>query len=114
MPAHRERSSSGNYGRPALVTNGDYLTIREFENNLVLWMFEEGKRCSVTWIRNTERRRRACARTFRPIFSLLQVLEDGRAVTLDVVLVFHIEFAEESPAYRFIVLALFGFLSCRL
>jgi hypothetical protein len=22
-------------------------------NNLVLWMFEKGKRCSVTWIRNT-------------------------------------------------------------
>jgi hypothetical protein len=53
MPAHRERLSSVNYGGPALVTNGDYLTIRELENNLVLWMFEEGKRCSVTWIRNT-------------------------------------------------------------
>src|SRR5436305_920285 len=50
----------------------------------------------------------------RPIFSLLQVLEDGRAVTLDGVLVFHIEFAEQSPAYRLIVLALFGLLSCRL
>jgi hypothetical protein len=28
MPAHRERSSSLNNGGPALVTNGDYLTIR--------------------------------------------------------------------------------------
>src|SRR4051812_17131620 len=27
MPAYRERSSSFNYGGPALVTNGDYLTI---------------------------------------------------------------------------------------
>ena len=55
MPAHRERSSSVNYGGPALVTNGDYLTIRAnpLENNLVLWKFEEGKRSSVTWIRNT-------------------------------------------------------------
>ena len=55
MPAHRERSSSVNYGGPALVTNGDYLTIRAnpLENNLVLWKFEKGKRSSVTWIRNT-------------------------------------------------------------
>jgi hypothetical protein len=52
---HRERSSSVNYGGPALVTNGDYLTIRAnpLENNLVLWKFEKGKRSSVTWIRNT-------------------------------------------------------------
>src|SRR3954469_13605919 len=49
MPAHRERSSSVNYG------GRDYLTIRAnpLENNLVLWKFEEGKRSSVTWIRNT-------------------------------------------------------------
>ena len=55
MPAHRERSSSVNYGGPALVTNGDYLTIRAnpLENTLVLWKFEKGKRSSVTWIRNT-------------------------------------------------------------
>ena len=55
MPAHRERSSSVNYGGPALVTNGDYLTIHAnpLEDNLVLWKFEEGKRSSVTWIRNT-------------------------------------------------------------
>ena len=55
MPALRERSSSVNYGGPALVTNGDYLTIRAnpLENNLALWKFEEGKRSSVTWIRNT-------------------------------------------------------------
>ena len=55
MPAHRERSSSVNYGGPALVTNGDYLTIRAnpLEKNLVLWKFEKGKRSSVTWIRNT-------------------------------------------------------------
>src|SRR5215471_21079783 len=45
-----------------------------------------------------------------PVFLLLQVLENGRAVTLDGVLVFDIEFAEYSPAYRFIVLAVFGFL----
>jgi hypothetical protein len=39
MPAHRERSSSVNYGGPALVTNGDYLTIRAnpLENNLAQW-----------------------------------------------------------------------------
>ena len=55
MPAHRERLSSVNYGGPALVTNGDYLTIRAnpLENTLVLWKFEKGKRSSVTWIRNT-------------------------------------------------------------
>jgi hypothetical protein len=55
LPAHRERSSSVNYGGPALVTNGDYLTIRAnpLENNLVLWKFEEGKLSSVTGIRNT-------------------------------------------------------------
>jgi hypothetical protein len=54
MPACRERSSSVNYGGPALVTNGDYLTIRAnpLEKNLMLWKFEEGKRSSVTWIRN--------------------------------------------------------------
>jgi len=42
-------------GGPALAANGDCLTIRPnpLENNLVLWMFEKGKRCSVTWIRNT-------------------------------------------------------------
>jgi hypothetical protein len=40
---------------PALVANDDYLTIRAnpLENNLVLRMFEKGKRCSVTRIRNT-------------------------------------------------------------
>ena len=55
MPAHRERLSSVNYGGPALVTNGDYLTIRAnpLEKTLVLWKFEKGKRSSVTWIRNT-------------------------------------------------------------
>lgn len=38
-----------------LKPNGDYLTIRAncLENNLVLWKFEEGKRSSVKWIRNT-------------------------------------------------------------
>ena len=46
MPANRERSSSVNYGGPALITNGDYLTIRAnpLENTLVLWKFEKGKR----------------------------------------------------------------------
>jgi hypothetical protein len=38
-----------------LKTNGDYLTVRAnpLENNLVLWKFEQGKRSSVKWIRNT-------------------------------------------------------------
>src|SRR6201981_2610931 len=38
-----------------LNPNGDYLTIRAncLENNLVLWKFENGKRSSVKWIRNT-------------------------------------------------------------
>src|SRR5262249_41414718 len=38
-----------------LKTNGDYLTLRAnpLENNLVLWKFENGKRTSVKWIRNT-------------------------------------------------------------
>ena len=38
-----------------LKTNGDYLTARAnpLENNLVLWKFENGKRSSVKWIRNT-------------------------------------------------------------
>ena len=38
-----------------LKPNGDYLTIRAnpLENNLVLWKFEQGKRSSVKWIRNT-------------------------------------------------------------
>jgi len=38
-----------------LKTNGDYLTVRAnpLENNLVLWKFENGKRSSVKWIRNT-------------------------------------------------------------
>jgi hypothetical protein len=38
-----------------LKTNGDYLTLRAnpLENNLVLWKFENGKRSSVKWIRNT-------------------------------------------------------------
>ena len=38
-----------------LKSNGDYLTIRAnpFENNLVLWKFEKGKRSSVKWVRNT-------------------------------------------------------------
>src|SRR5262250_3871078 len=38
-----------------LKPNGDYLTIRAncLENNLVLWKFENGKRSSVKWIRNT-------------------------------------------------------------
>jgi hypothetical protein len=38
-----------------LKTNGDYLTVRAnpLENNLVLWKFENGRRSSVKWIRNT-------------------------------------------------------------
>src|SRR4029077_18206442 len=38
-----------------LETNGDYLALRAnpLENNLVLWKFENGKRTSVKWIRNT-------------------------------------------------------------
>jgi hypothetical protein len=38
-----------------LKSNGDYLTIRAncLENNLVLWKFENGKRSSVKWVRNT-------------------------------------------------------------
>src|SRR5437762_5872309 len=38
-----------------LKPNGDYLTVRAnpLENNLVLWKFEQGKRSSVKWIRNT-------------------------------------------------------------
>jgi len=38
-----------------LKPNGDYLTIRAncLENNLVLWKFENGRRSSVKWIRNT-------------------------------------------------------------
>jgi hypothetical protein len=38
-----------------LKPNGDYLTVRAncLENNLVLWKFENGKRSSVKWIRNT-------------------------------------------------------------
>lgn len=38
-----------------LKQNGDYLTIRAncLENNLVLWKFENGKRSSVHWVRNT-------------------------------------------------------------
>jgi hypothetical protein len=38
-----------------LKTNGDYLTVRAnpLENNLVLWKFENGKRSSVKWIRDT-------------------------------------------------------------
>ena len=38
-----------------LKANGDYLTIRAncLENNLVLWKFENGKRSSVKWVRNT-------------------------------------------------------------
>ena len=38
-----------------LKPNGDYLTIRAncLENNLVLWKFENGKRSSVKWVRNT-------------------------------------------------------------
>src|SRR5499427_1917700 len=38
-----------------LKTNGDYLALRAnpLENNLVLWKFENGKRTSVKWIRNT-------------------------------------------------------------
>src|SRR6478735_8829971 len=38
-----------------LKPNGDYLTIRAncLENNLVLWKFENGKRSSVNWVRNT-------------------------------------------------------------
>jgi hypothetical protein len=38
-----------------LKPNGDYLAIRAncLENNLVLWKFENGKRSSVKWVRNT-------------------------------------------------------------
>jgi len=38
-----------------LKPNGDYLTVRAncLENNLVLWKFENGKRSSVKWVRNT-------------------------------------------------------------
>ena len=38
-----------------LKPNGDYLTIRAncLENNFVLWKFENGKRSSVKWVRNT-------------------------------------------------------------
>src|SRR5262249_45446561 len=38
-----------------LKPNGDYLTVRAnpLENNLVLWKFENGKRSSVKWIRDT-------------------------------------------------------------
>ena len=38
-----------------LKPNGDYLTLRAnpLENNLVLWKFENGKRSSVKWIRDT-------------------------------------------------------------
>jgi hypothetical protein len=38
-----------------LKPNGDYLTVRAnpLENNLVLWKFEQGKRSSVKWTRNT-------------------------------------------------------------
>jgi hypothetical protein len=38
-----------------LKTNGDYLTVRAnpLENNLVLWKFENGRRSSVKWIRDT-------------------------------------------------------------
>jgi hypothetical protein len=38
-----------------LKPNGDYLTVRAnpLENNLVLWKFENGRRSSVKWIRNT-------------------------------------------------------------
>src|SRR6266850_7151809 len=38
-----------------LKPNGDYLTVRAncLENNLVLWKFENGRRSSVEWIRNT-------------------------------------------------------------
>jgi hypothetical protein len=38
-----------------LTPNGDYLTIRAnpLENNLVMWKFEQGRRSSVKWIRNT-------------------------------------------------------------
>src|SRR5438105_6864242 len=38
-----------------LKPNGDYLTVRAnpLENNLVLWKFENGRRSSVEWVRNT-------------------------------------------------------------
>jgi hypothetical protein len=38
-----------------LKPNGDYLTVRAnpLENNLVLWKFENGRRSSVKWIRDT-------------------------------------------------------------
>ncbi|UFW50499.1 MULTISPECIES: hypothetical protein [Bradyrhizobium] len=38
-----------------LKPNGDYLTVRAncLENNIVLWKFENGKRSSVKWVRNT-------------------------------------------------------------
>jgi hypothetical protein len=38
-----------------LKPNGDYLTVRanSLENNLVLWKFDNGRRSSVKWIRNT-------------------------------------------------------------
>ena len=38
-----------------LKPNGDYLTVRAnpLENNLVLWKFEQGKRSSVKWVRDT-------------------------------------------------------------
>jgi hypothetical protein len=43
-----------------LKPNGDYLTVRAnpLENNLVLWKFEQGKRSSVKWIRDTPTRTR--------------------------------------------------------
>jgi hypothetical protein len=38
-----------------LKPNGDYLTVRAncLENNIVLWKFENGRRSSVKWVRNT-------------------------------------------------------------
>ncbi|WP_407157208.1 hypothetical protein [Bradyrhizobium sp. STM 3557] len=38
-----------------LKPSGDYLTVRAncLENNIVLWKFENGKRSSVKWVRNT-------------------------------------------------------------
>src|ERR1700732_10844 len=38
-----------------LKPNGDYLTVRcnTLENNLILWKFENGRRSSVEWVRNT-------------------------------------------------------------
>jgi hypothetical protein len=63
---------------------------------------------------HTERRRGACVGSCGQSFHCFRYWRTAAFVTLDGVLVFHIEFAEQSPAYRFIVLALFGFLSCRL